>query len=157
MRLRHAAWGLIVVCAVGSAPAMDDVTLQDLAWIAGAWSGKKGNMVTEEHWTAPRGGMMLGLHRDVMVSGKAAFEYLRIEQEIDGIFYLASPQGREATPFRLVEVGERRAVFTNPDHDFPQRITYWIEDGELCARIEGESNGRRRTLDWRWQRTSLSK
>jgi hypothetical protein len=102
----------------------------------------------EEIWIEPRGGMMLGLHRDVHESGRAFFEYLRIEEGQAGVVYLASPSGRPAVPFRLVESGPARAVFANPAHDYPQRILYWLEDGALHARIEGDTDQGARSSEW---------
>jgi hypothetical protein len=44
-----------------------------------------------------------------------------------------------------------RAVFANPEHDYPQRIIYWRDgDDSLCARIEGQRDGQVRTSSWSW-------
>jgi len=40
-------------------------------------------------------------------------------------------------------------VFENREHDFPQRVIYRRElDGSMHARIEGERDGRIRTIDF---------
>jgi hypothetical protein len=66
---------------------------------------------------------------------------------------LASPRGAEPTPFKLVEQADRRLVFENAAHDFPQRILYWsTEPDELRARIEGTVGGREMSMEWRWVR-----
>lgn len=66
-----------------------------------------------------------------------------IEARADGIYCMTSPRGAPATPFRLVEQSDRRLVFENAGHDFPQRILYWSRaPGELRARIEGTLHGR---------------
>ena len=73
----------------------------------------------------------------------------------DGIVYFASPMGRPATPFRLVQGGEKRAVFENKGHDFPQRILYWLTpDDTLHARIEGPRGGKTVSQEWAWKRTA---
>lgn len=146
---------LSTIGSVATASGVAEATMDDLVFMAGAWVGTQGQTETEELWTAPKAGIMLGVHRDVMASGRAAFEYLRIERDADGIVYQASPQGREATPFRLVEIGRDRAVFANPQHDFPQRIAYWLEDGRLRVRVEGEAAGQRRALEWSWEPAPL--
>ena len=94
--------------------------LEQVAWLAGSWAGESRGTRQEELWLAPAGGLMLGLHRDVGASGKASFEYLRIEQHADGVIYQASPAGAPPTPFRLTEATAIRAVFSNPGHDFPK-------------------------------------
>ena len=73
----------------------------------------------EEHWTAPKGNSMIGIHRDVGKGRTLLFEFLRIEQQGDQIVYLSMPNGRSpATPFPLKEVSGTRVVFENPDARF---------------------------------------
>ena len=109
----------------------------------------------EELWMPPSGSLMLGLHRDVFSSELAFFEYLRIENSPRGIYYIASPAGRQEGFFLLVESGGKRAVFENLQNDFPQRIIYWqLGATTLRARIEGEQDGYR-SKEWVWYRASL--
>ncbi|HEX2120831.1 MAG TPA: DUF6265 family protein, partial [Thermoanaerobaculia bacterium] len=105
-----------------------DLKVEDVAWIAGHWTATD----TEEVWLAPRGGLMTGMSRTVK-NGRASFEFIRIQETKDGVFYFAQPGGRPAVAFRLVEATPTRAMFANPEHDFPQRITYALRDGQLCA------------------------
>ncbi|MEM7245028.1 MAG: DUF6265 family protein [Acidobacteriota bacterium] len=125
------------------------VRLLDLAWMAGTWSSEKDGRSSEEHWMPPRGGLMLGLHRDVAGPGRFFFEYLRIEERPDGIVYLASPGGSAPTPFHLVESRGRRVVFENLEHDFPQRIVYWRVGKTLRARVEDASGEKGMDLSWK--------
>jgi hypothetical protein len=143
---------LLVALAVPEPAPSAGATLDAVAFLAGAWEGRDADGVEmEELWSAPKGNSMLGLHRDVARGRTVSFEFLRIAVEAEGVVYWASPQGRPATPFRLVESGARRAVFANPAHDFPKRILYWIDAaGALHARIEGE--GGAQALEWTWRR-----
>jgi hypothetical protein len=51
----------------------------------------------------------------------------------------------------MVEAGEGRAVFENRQHDFPQRILYWLDvGGALHARVEGPQAGRTVAEEWVW-------
>lgn len=114
-------------------------SLEELVWLTGYWVGEDEGVRREELWLAPRGEVMFGLHRDVPASGKTFFEYLRIESGPDGVVYQASPRGRPPTPFRMAAVSERSVEFENPEHDFPQRIRYWLDaEGALHARVEGK-------------------
>jgi hypothetical protein len=140
-----------VVATEGGAGA---ARIDDLAWMAGSWATQDGGKTSEEHWTKPAGGLMLGVHRD-LDAGKAAFEFLRIEESGGRLTYLASPQGRPATPFTLVESAAQRAVFANPAHDFPQRILYWREGESLCAAVEGPMNGETVSERWCFEPASL--
>ena len=110
----------------------------------------------EESWLAPKGNTMLGLHRDVKNDRTVSFEFLRIEAAADGITYWASPKGKPATPFRLIESGGKRVVFENAQHDFPQRIIYWLSsDDSLHAKIEGTMGGKSASYEWSWRRTQV--
>ena len=149
------AFSILAISATGL--AQDPADVEQLAWMAGAWRGERGGTSMEEWWTSPRGGLMLGLHRDVPPSGDAFFEYLRIEQTEDGLVYMASPAGRPPTPFPLVKLESRKAVFSNPKHDYPQRILYWLEDGELHARIEGDTPMGTESSEWVYRKVQEQK
>ena len=58
--------------------------------------------------------------------------------------------GRAPVPFRMVESDARRAVFANPEHEFPARIAYWREGADLLARIEGTIKDQRVATEWRF-------
>ncbi len=122
-----------------------DPKVEDVAWIAGHWTAED----TEEVWLAPRGGLMTGMGR-TLKNGRTNFEFIRIQATKDGVFYFAQPGGRPAVAFRLVEASATRAVFSNPEHDFPQRIIYALRDGQLCARVEGPMNGKEAAEEWCW-------
>jgi len=128
-----------------------DESLDELAWISGSWKGTAGGIRQEEIWTRPAGGLILGLHRDLFEGGGSFFEFLRIEQRDDGIFYVAMPRARQGTDFRLTRLEDGRAVFENPAHDFPQKIIYSREGNTLSARIEGAENGEQRSSSWSWE------
>jgi len=146
---------LIGLCALGSASAASGVgDVAALSWMAGTWTGTKDGVGTEEMWLAPKGQSMLSAHRDVKDGRTTSFEFLRIEGSAEGLTYWASPGGRPATPFRCVELAGRKVVFENPEHDFPQRILYWLtDDGALHARIEGKLKGQPASEEWAWTRS----
>lgn len=133
-------------------------SVASLAWMAGSWAGSDGRFEHEEHWTAPRGGAMVGMHRTVAGARMVEFEFLRVEEQDGTLVYLSMPGGRSpATPFTLKQLDRERVVFENAAHDFPQRVMYWKEGGALRARIEGTDGGKERALDWRWLPSSLAR
>ncbi|MGZ8998756.1 MAG: DUF6265 family protein [Allosphingosinicella sp.] len=123
--------GLLLAAA---APA--DVAIDDLAWISGSWESRSGEDWVEEVWSQPRGGTIFGLSRTGRGAVLREFEFLRVERGEDGrLVLLASPGGRPAVPFTLVEAGASKATFENAAHDYPQRISYEREDARLRATI----------------------
>ena len=130
--------------------------LSTLAWMAGNWTGVQEGVEMEELWLAPKGNTMLAVHRDVTKGRTVSFEFLRIEATADGITYWASPKGRPAVPFRMKDSQDKRVVFENAEHDFPQRIIYWLSaDGSLHAKIEGTLQGKPAAEEWTWRRTKI--
>jgi hypothetical protein len=126
--------------------------VDDLKWMAGHWAATIDGVAMEELWLPPSGGLMLGMHRDVKGGRAISFEFLRIALTKEGIAYVSQPGGQPPTPFRLVESGARRAVFANPEHDFPQRILYWMKGAQLCAAIEGKLEGKELREEWCWSK-----
>ena len=141
-----------LLAAAGSAGA-EATPFASMAWLEGRWTGISDGLHMEEHWTSPTGDGLVGMHKDVKAGKMVSFEFFRIVSQEDGIYYMTSPGGVPATPFKLIEQSARRLVFENAEHDFPQRILYWSEKpGELRARIEGAVNGKQESMEWRWQR-----
>jgi len=146
-------------CAAGPQEGIslfgDDPTLNDFSWLAGAWFHQDGDATSEEHWTHPHAGTLLGVNRLTGGGKTIFFEYLRIEARPDGVYYVACPLGRPGTDFKLVESSPDRAVFENPEHDFPRRISYWRIGDELRARIEGDLDGQLASEDFYWRRARV--
>lgn len=141
-----AATGLFLL---GAAPAKTE----NLAWLAGTWVADEAEgRWTEERWSTPRGGVMLGT--SLAGQGREAgwFEYMRIAAEADGrLAFHASPGGAPASAFPLVHSGKREAVFENVAHDYPTRIEYRREGNMLNATISGAEGAKPRS--WRFRRT----
>jgi len=120
-----------------------------LAWLAGCWEREGPERHTIEQWTAPRGGMMLGLNQTTARGRTIAWEYLRIAS-VDGRLVLtALPSGQAEGSFDAIELTDSSIVFSDPGHDFPQTVSYRRQpDGSLLGRIEGTEDGRTRSVDF---------
>ncbi len=125
-------------------------------WLEGSWATEEEEgRVTEEHWSAVHGNLMLGWNRTLEGEELAAYEHLQIAVMSGGTEYRASPQEQPTASFRLVEVEGQRAVFENPDHDFPQRIAYERDGDVLRARISGLADGEEASHEWIFHRQPL--
>lgn len=130
---------IVLAFAIGIATAQTQPSLNDIAWIAGDWqTAPGGRRQIEEHWTSVAGATMMGVSRTVAGEKTVEFEYLRIEQRADGIFYVAHPKARcPGTDFKLTKASTTEAVFENHQHDFPKRIIYRKTEEGLTASIDG--------------------
>lgn len=135
--------------SIKSAPIVFDT--DQLSWMSGDWqTAPSGRAHIEEHWTQPAGGSMLGMGRTVAGGKTAEFEFLRIEQRGDAVYYVAQPNGQcPATDFKLTRATGQEAVFENPAHDFPKRIIY-KKTGEdsLTASVDGGEGTKQQTFSF---------
>ena len=133
-------------------PTPQKAVIGDLAWLVGNWSGTRGTggaIAFEERWTPPKGGSMFAISRTVNRDRLSAFEYLRIIERDGGLVYIAQPNGGTATEFVMSELTPTRAVFDNPRHDYPRRITYELTDGGLTASIGWMKGGSPRKFEFK--------
>ena len=141
---------------IGAAPAgRGDPPLPD--WMAGCWEQREGDRWTEECWTSPRGGMMLGTNRSGRRAEVLEWEFLRIERQVPisddrtvRLAYVASPGGRGGTLFAWSGPKGPGISFSNVANDYPQRIRYWREGRELIAEIALEDGSKAKR--WRFRR-----
>lgn len=132
------------------ATAADPPRVDDLAWLAGCWALVNRDPGSIEQWTHPGGGMMLGVARMVRNGRAVDHEFMLIHESVAGaIEYVAAPAGQARVAFQLAALSDREVAFENPAHDFPQRISYRLNDDDaLTARIEGEVDGEKRGIDF---------
>jgi hypothetical protein len=154
MRVLFLTIATVMLCLSGLAHSQE-MDLTKLSWLEGLWTGAKDGIEMEERWTSTKGGALLGVHRDVKNGRMVSFEFFRIDTTKDGAFYFASPRGATPTLFKLVTLEDKRVVFENKAHDFPQRILYWLDTaGALHARIEGPLRGKEASEEWVWKKTA---
>ncbi len=111
---------LLAALTLQTSPA----TIEDLSWMAGYWLSCEAGREVSETWSDPRGGLMAGVSVTLGRSGQGSLEFMRIWPVGDTLAFLAQPIGVPATVFPLIESTSNRAVFENPEHDFPQQVIY---------------------------------
>ena len=95
------------------------------AFLAGCWEQRQGDRWTEECWTAPRGGLMIGSGRNGTGERIDHWEYMRIERGADGVRPSTAPlRVRPPSPSRRPTSSARHITFANPATIIPQRVRY---------------------------------
>ncbi len=166
-----------LACVGGAPPAGSPA--ERLEWMIGAWTSEEDGAITTERWCAGEGGSLVG--DSVTRAGGAVVhtEVLRVEARGERLVYVASPSGQATTEFvgdarcgsddaqdgdvraRSASQGAQpatncsrtcEAVFENPEHDFPNVITYGrcTQNEFLVATITG--GGRR--ASWTFRRAA---
>ena len=140
---------LILAAQLAGPPA----TIDQMAWLKGCWVQTRPNGVVEELWTAPGGGVMLGLGRTLKDGKLREYEFVRIVEADGSLAYMAEPSGQEKATFPLKSLTADQAVFENPAHDFPQRVIYRrLAPDAVIARIEGQIGGQAKSVDFPYKR-----
>jgi hypothetical protein len=125
--------------------------VSDLAWMSGRWLTGENGRWTEEIWSGPRGGTLMGFSWSGEGAAIDAYEYIRVQPgEDDEIIYLAQPNGGAGVGFYLVRAEGTTATFENPTHDFPQRIRY-ARDGDTMVATISRMDGSN-AMSWTYRR-----
>lgn len=112
--------------------------MEDLLWLVDSWINIGGETVSYEHWKKADDSLLEGSSETIKNGNTVFSEKLKIVKEKEGIYYVAEVKHNPLPVyFKLTMVSKNKAVFENPQHDFPQKITYEIEQGTLHAFIEG--------------------
>ena len=145
-------WAMIAAMLLTAAsPAPGPASVGDLAWLAGTWVKDAGGEWTEESWSAPRGGIMLGHSLSGAGDTAQGFEFLMLQPGAGGVpAYVAQPGGKPPVSFALVDHGPARATFENAGHDYPQRIAY-VRDGDRLTATISSIDGSQ-AMSWTYRR-----
>ncbi len=123
---------------------MAQTNMQKLEWIIDSWVSEGVESNSYEHWEKLSDELFIGGSETVKNGDTIFSEKLKIVKEGEEIFYIADVSHNPApVKFKLTSVSETEAVFENPEHDFPQKITYKLKEGDLYAAIEGNGKDRK--------------
>ena len=109
------------------------ILAQSLTWLSGCWTNEAGTSV--EVWSRDYSGFMFAHSVSERDDQVRFFEQLRIQPGKDGAIYVATPAGQETTAFMETTRTDTSITFENPDHDYPQRISYRLDGDTLTATI----------------------
>jgi hypothetical protein len=137
--LLHSPYPSIAKLGPGSirAPAYHPTT-SDLSWLEGTWRGRVGARDFETRYTGPEGGVVLSASKYIAKSKVTGFEFERFEEKDGHVVLTPYPDGKESpATFRLTDFDQktRRAVFENPEHDFPTKISYQRVAGDRLTML----------------------
>lgn len=146
---------LLSLVVAPQAPAQDPGTgtavsptevLAGVDWLAGTWSGPMWGGRFIAYYSTPAGGRILG-HSQLLKDGEEAYYEFEVFEGHEHVVRVQPyPRGRRAVALELAshDPKSRKAVFENPDKDYPTRIVYHrVSDGELLITLSdphGESD-----------------
>lgn len=152
----HMRLSLIFVPILLANPAVAAERAPLPGWMAGCWIQQQSNSWTEECWTAPRAGSMLGSGRrgrGEMLSSWETMQIFADQPNGDGptikLGFWGAPNGKNRTLFAASKWSASEVVFFNLAHDYPQRVRYWREGALLKAEISLADGSKAVRFDYR--------
>jgi hypothetical protein len=152
--LRPAAIALVgaaALAACASGPSADE--LGRFGFMVGCWQSKPdaSGQVNKEVWSAPQGGLMFSWATATRGAELVSFEQTRVDLRGQRATYIASPEGQRPVVFTEAGPAAPNAVtFENPQHDYPQRISYRATRDGLAATISRVDGSR--PVEYGWSR-----
>lgn len=126
----------------------------DLNWVAGYWLSCADGREVAEYWSDARGGILfnttVNLNGERVTSERTMFATVN-----DRLSFVYEPGGANVV-FPLATLEGQRAVFENPENDFPQRVIYSRVGDVLTGRIEGTIDGQERSMEWVYQAAPMN-
>jgi hypothetical protein len=114
----------------------------DFSWLEGHWHrlGQKGEAQTYEVWRESEDGQFLG-HGFVLQGTDTVWEERMVLLSVNDGWQLRvkTPGNDDEVQFAMTSSGPYQFIVKNPQHDFPQRIHYWLDNGQLMADVSADT------------------
>ncbi len=111
-----------------------------LDWLIGKWQREnvRPGRTAFEIWERNNQGLT-GIGVTLQGSDTVFIERLAIAEKDGELFYVANVSSNaSATFFKMTSYDESGFESENPDHDFPKKITYKLEEDVMTATISGD-------------------
>jgi len=121
--------------------SVSECPFEKLGWFVDRWIYTDDEETTYENWVKTNDTLYSGESYTVRDGDTIFNEQLKIEKDGDDVFYTAIVKHNPGpVSFKLTEINNNKAVFENPKHDFPTRITYELRNNSiLYAKAEGKN------------------
>ncbi len=117
-------------------------------WLLGAWENRTPRGSIFELWQKVNDHEFAGKSYFIKEKDTVILETIQLVQEDQELFYIPTVKNQnEGMPVRfgMKTISNESMVFENPDHDFPQIISYTrMNKDSLVAEISGRINGKER-------------
>lgn len=122
--------------------------MEKAEWLLGTWKNTTSRGILYETWIKNGENEFVGKSYKVKNQDTMIFERIRLVTEENQLFYIPTVGNQNKglpVRFALKKISDKELVFENPEHDFPQVISYTkIREDSLVAEISGVRNGETR-------------
>ncbi len=134
--------GLMIL---GSWASPSEHKLGKAQWLIGVWENKTTRGSLYESWRKVSDKEFSGKSYTVKGADTVVLETVRLVEEQDQLYYIPTVSDQnngKPVRFKLTRLTDEQFVAENPEHDFPQTITYTKRGRDsLMAEISGRLNG----------------
>jgi len=123
--------------------------VEDLSFLAGSWAGTDGESRWESVYTSAENGMVVGASKEMRGDRVVMIDFEHFYVRDGEMRMTPFPFGNRSMEFTLTafSMAKNRAVFENPENDFPKRFTYEATSKDhLRIELVGEMGGEDMTV-----------
>ena len=135
---------------------IDESTIKKAEWLLGIWESKTPRGSIYESWVKTGEHEFAGKSYVIQGEDTIVFETIRIIQEGENLIYIPKVKNQnEGQPVRFPSTftSKEKLVFENPEHDFPQVISYTrFGNDSLTAEISATKNGQEKKQSFQMKR-----
>lgn len=145
---------VLISCEKKENHEKDKIKLAD--WLIGNWENKMAQGRLSETWEKANDSTFNGKSYFIKDKDTLNNEVIMLTQKAETLFYIPTVEGQnnnQPVLFKMTKGTSKQLVFENPQHDFPQKITYTqINNDSLVAEISGIENGKPATESYPMKR-----
>jgi hypothetical protein len=149
-------YSAMIILVAFTRPLQQPIFQQLHSLTGGVWVMKTKNGFLAERWDKINDSLLRNQAYKIVGTDTTLLEHVelnRIGAEINYISLVANENNGQAVLFKLTESKNGQFIFSNPQHDFPQRIIYHlISKDSLHAWIDGKLNGKEIKKDFYYTR-----
>ncbi|MEO6174047.1 MAG: DUF6265 family protein [Flavobacterium circumlabens] len=135
---------VIVSCQKKESVEKDKIKIAD--WLIGNWENKSPDGLLIENWQKVNDSTFSATSYFIKEKDTLHFEKIVLSQKGEKLTYSATVNGQnndKAIDFPSTSETETKLVFENPQHDYPQKITYTKgANNTLTAEVTGKLQGK---------------
>lgn len=151
---------VLALASLTSCQAQKNESFVKAEWLIGTWENKTSNGTVYETWRKIAKDTFSGKNYALKDKDTVVFETILMVRENDDILYIPAVQNQNSglpVRFKASITSEDVLTFENPEHDFPQVISYMRKGKDsLMAEISGLINGEGRSHKFPMKRKTKS-
>ncbi|OCX52888.1 hypothetical protein BEL04_00730 [Mucilaginibacter sp. PPCGB 2223] len=144
---------VLLICSVAYAQSPG---IKGLYLLAGKWEMKTKKGTIGESWKKMNANELQSTGYEIKGKDTTWLEKVQLIKKSDGIYYIPTVKnenGGKPVPFKLISSVNSEFIFSNPEHDFPQRVIYHlVKPDSLHAWIDGQYKGKYVKQDFYYHR-----